>query len=273
MVYEAIEFLDMPSKSRIGHATALGISPKLWIDRTGNRLKISKGEWLDNLIFTSFFLNGNNNLVNLNYEIKDSIDQYWFEIYNEKAPSLHYLKQIFHCRKLDPFTIKNKKNKIYKVDEEEWDYIKILGFEPSSDILESFVNYHNPKYIEEYRKVIEIEISTNWISLLQSLQEEMIKLLNKKNIAIETMPTSNVRISFYENYEQHHIFNWYSPTDDVNKIKPNLIVASDDPGIFVNHLRAEFSHLYQTAIKKGASPQQTITWLKELNHNAKVFRF
>ena len=273
MIYEAVEFLDMPSKSRIGHATALGISPNHWINCIGDNLKISKGEWLDNLIFISFFLSENNELQNLNFEIKDSIDQYWKDIYDEIPLSLHYLKQVYLCRKLDPKTRKNENNKLNELDKQEWDYEKILSFKPSKKVLELFDKYHMPKCIEQYNKMIEIEIDNKWVLLLNALQEKMIKLLNKKNIAIETMPTSNIRISFYENYEQHHIFNWHSPQGDQDKVKPNLVVASDDPGIFMNHLRAEYSHLYQTAIKKGATQQQTISWLKELNQNAKVFRF
>ncbi|QKJ23981.1 hypothetical protein [Poseidonibacter lekithochrous] len=274
MVYEAVMFLDMPAKSRIGHATALGISPTHWIKSIGNKLKISRGEWLDNLIFILFFMDNDSELNTFYSKINDNINRYWYEIYNKTPHDLYTLKQAYLCRKICPSTIKNKiPNRIYEIDNEEWKYEKILDFTPSNKSLELFEDYHNPKYYDKYNEIIEVDINEDEINLLYKLQQNMIKLLNEKNIAIETMPTSNVRISFYENYEQHHIFNWYDPKEDPNKLKPNLVVASDDPGIFVNHLRAEFSHLYQTAIKKGATQQQTIQWLKELNHNAKIFRF
>lgn len=275
MVYEAVEFLDMPAKSRIGHATALGIQPELWINKIGNNLKIFQGEWIDNIIFILFFLDSKDEFHSLKLRLKDDLEYYWKEIYGqeENVPTLNILKQTYFCRKLDPQTLTNKRNKIYKVDEEEWNYKKILGFAPSDRVLDLFKKYHNPKYIKNYNKITTVEISTEWIGLIKSLQKEMILVLNDRNIAIETMPTSNIRISFYENYVEHHIFNWHSPKDSDDTIKPILVVGSDDPGIFSNHLRAEFSHLYQTAIKKGATQQQAIKWLKELNANGKIFRF
>lgn len=44
-------FLPLGSGDRMGHATALGISPELWLGRTGPRLMISIGEHLDNLVY------------------------------------------------------------------------------------------------------------------------------------------------------------------------------------------------------------------------------
>lgn len=101
----------------------------------------------------------------------------------------------------------------------------------------------------------------------------MIQLLNQKQIAIETMPTSNIRISYYQKYSQHHIFNWDSPNKVNALLKPNLVLASDNPGIFGNHMRAEFSHIYQACLENGISHHETIKWLEKLNKNAKAYRF
>jgi len=37
----------------MGHATSLGIEPKLWEERIGKEgaISIEQGEWLDNLVF------------------------------------------------------------------------------------------------------------------------------------------------------------------------------------------------------------------------------
>lgn len=55
-IYEIIEFLDFEHGDRIGHATAIGIDPKLWKNRIGEYISISQGEYLDNLIFVYYFL-------------------------------------------------------------------------------------------------------------------------------------------------------------------------------------------------------------------------
>lgn len=106
------------------------------------------------------------------------------------------------------------------------------------------------------------------------MQTKILKLLNKRHIAIETPPTSNVRISYYDFYHQHHIFRWFHPDPKKRgKVVPFVCVGTDDPGIFATNLRGEFSHLYQAAIENGASVRDTVAWLKELNQNARTFRF
>ncbi len=48
---EAKAFLPLQAGDRMGHATALGITPTLWVSRTGARTVVSTGEHLDNLVY------------------------------------------------------------------------------------------------------------------------------------------------------------------------------------------------------------------------------
>ena len=50
-MYEAVEFLDLHRGDRIGHGTAAGIDPRIWLDHLGEEFPISQGEWLDDLLF------------------------------------------------------------------------------------------------------------------------------------------------------------------------------------------------------------------------------
>ena len=283
MVYEAIFFLDMPPKSRIGHATALGISPTRWRERVGINLEIKQGEWLDNLIFFYYFLSKNSYSAALTNQLKSQIGNFYYLVYGEEAPNENILFLAYHIRKLDPEIVLGYKEKCHNLnvlDYIEFDWKRLIGDLYSSDLLmhkalEELKKYHNPKFYSKYNKLVTINLDEEWDNSLFYLQQELIKILNKKEIAIETMPTSNLRISYYEHYREHHIFNWFHPIDEINKQTetPYLVLASDDPGIFANNLRTEFVHLYEAAMENGATVQETERWLKKLNDNAKRFRF
>lgn len=219
-IYESIIFLDMREYDRIGHATALGIKPKFWREKLNNNLVISKGEWLDNLIFLNHFLN----LKNLNKEI----NKYWKEIYNVDNTPNNILKfNIYLARQLDP-TI---------------DYLKQQK-RLSPTIIMNLKKYHNYKVRKEYDKLILINLSEKFDVYIEKLQNKILAMMKEKKIAIETMLTSNVRISYYDFYKEHHILSWLQ-----NPHCPDLLLACDDPGIFNNNLHIEFSHLFNI-IKK-----------------------
>jgi hypothetical protein len=42
---EALELLDLRAGDRLGHGTAMGISPKLWVNRMPQTIIISRGDW------------------------------------------------------------------------------------------------------------------------------------------------------------------------------------------------------------------------------------
>ncbi len=268
MIYEAVSFLDMPKKSRIGHATALGIDPQFWKKRIGNTLKIRKGEWLDNLIFMNLKLGF------FNQKIMDKIQQYWFEIYNESLNSLSTAIEAYQCRKIDPFVIFDNDDKAFSdFSKEERKYNSLLGFNLTDKVKHMYKKYHTGKYQEKYNELITITLNEISDDIIYDLQNNMIEYLNEHFVAIESIPTSNIKISFYENYEDHHIFRWTNPSQDANDLSPYVVIGSDDPGIFSNSLRTEFSQLYLAALKKGYQPKATIEWLSKLNQNAKVFTF
>ena len=283
MVYEAVIFLDMPPKSRIGHATALGLAPKRWRERIGFRLEIKQGEWLDNLILFYSFLSKNHQLISLANQVKAQIHYYYYLLYNDEAPNDNILLLAYHMRKLDPEILlgyKQKHHSLSPLDAIEYEWNKLLDGLISPKILQEkaikeLEKYHSPKYYTQYNTLVIVDLNEEWDNGLFFFQQELIKILNNKEIAIETMPSSNVRISYYEHYHEHHIFNWFHPKENINSQTetPYLVLASDDPGIFANNLRSEFVHLYEAALENGATIQETEKWLMSLNNNAKRFRF
>jgi adenosine deaminase len=268
-VYEAVEFLEMQSGNRIGHATALGIDPELWSQRLyGSKLTLKQGEWLDDLVFVYLFCVENQELYWLLGKLELEIRTLFGRIYGSSIYySMHHIVEAWKMRKHDPFIALRWREPSLFEDFETIELQKIKGFD--KEVQDLYEDYHDGCKIEKYNKMIEIEpFKIFGVGELKTLQDKMIELLNKKNIAIETLPTSNVRISYYKNYDEHHLIRWLT-----QEPKPTVVVGSDDTGIFMTNLRNEYAHIYQMLQRKFHDDEKALSKIEHLNRNSKAFTF
>ena len=241
-VWEAIHFLGMDESDkwkqcRIGHATALGIEPQFWADKLDSVIVMSKGEWLDSMIFAK-------NLLSSMYDYDEKTDELWEEVYGIPFDDIKAW-----------VAYKNRRKNPYECEDE---IVKL---------------YNSPEVVEKYNEMIEVSIDKRDIEIMTQLQRKVLKLMKDNEIAIESMITSNVRISYYDKYEQHHIYRWLFPEGAEEDIMPPIVLASDDPGLFNNNMRIEFSHLYEILKKKGIHEGEIETKINELQENANTYTF
>ncbi len=88
-IYEAVVFLNLKDEDRIGHAVALGIDPKLFLQNRRS-ITLTKGEYLDNLLFL-YFLLGQRDDSPISLELlKNRIYRIASEIYNHNFEDKGY---------------------------------------------------------------------------------------------------------------------------------------------------------------------------------------
>lgn len=219
-IYEVYSFLKFQSGDRIGHANALGLNPKAWREKLNNRIVIKKGEWLDNLIFLVVKTKCTDEHI-----IHDIIN-YWQDIYS------------------DTFTIEQ----ILDIGFEAY---KLRQYAYDSDIESKFIHQHKDTVLDIYKKYLfytyttydddlEIQLDEKFDSYINGLQDVILLELAQKEVIIESMISSNTRISFYNRYKEHHITKWLDKKHNM----PLITLASDDPGIFNTNIFCEYSHLY-----------------------------
>jgi adenosine deaminase len=134
-------------------------------------------------------------------------------------------------------------------------------------------------FVTNYEKIIEIDVelanspaeAVLTKDVFRCLQKQVLKLVRARNLAIESLPTSNVRISFYNKLSEHHIFNWLGVGDEPDMEVP-VVLGSDDPGIFATTLRNEYAHLLQE-LDKRVSKTESIDILSRIIRNGKVWNF
>jgi len=283
-VYESVKFLELEPQNRIGHGTAVGICPELWIERAGEKIAIAQGEWLDNLICSYYILMQSPDFQHEANRISHEMSTYFNKIYNNsdsdpipfntsllvEAWLLRYLDPVIAC---DEYKLNNKLKEIFLFEHIEWDIIN----EKKKENLQAFnlfKKYHSHKIILEYNEIIEVRSDYLSAEVMYYLQEEVLKLINSKSIAIESLPTSNVRISYYHNHYEHHIYRWLTGKwKDRQGERPIVVLGSDDPGIFGTSVQNEYAHVYELLKEKGMPERQVYQMLKEMNDHSRAYAF
>lgn len=282
-VYEAITFLNMGVGSRIGHGTAIGIAPDIWLDTIPKKLIIPRGEWLLDLIFAARFL-PTERLVDIRQETLNIAHQI-FGSKHTKAQTLHELDTFFDARSFIPRFVSH----IYDKDngraaglscisnsEEEYEAIRQFINQRGSAWIPLFLLWFTDKDVRR-RMTETIEVPANFPDSrhLLLLQQRVQKLVAEKDIVIESPPVSNLRISQYKLLPQHHLLRWLGVPGHTfeGDVHMNICMGSDDPGIFVTDIKNEYYHLYNMLREAHLSPQESIDKLRELNRNGRIYAF
>lgn len=279
-VHETIGFLKMGAGDRIGHGLALGLDPQCWQEETGGSVFLSRGEWLDNLVWLFGLLQQMPTLPFSKTDLLMRIEQEAMHIYsdNEVRPSAVLLLQADKWRALDPAW--------------HWRGDQLLAFplriraflEDESRRLAQRLpkeaaelhkqNLADARVLLKRDEIIEVPVDPAWSEPMRHLQNGLLDLLAKKKIAIEVNPSSNTSISSIESVMEHPIFRW-KPPEDGNQSSSDLaiVIGSDDPGIFSTELIHEYALLMRAAEERGVSIRHMQQWSKDLRDMSLTFSF
>ncbi|MCD7935503.1 MAG: hypothetical protein LUG98_01440 [Tannerellaceae bacterium] len=299
-IYEAVVFNDLRSGDRIGHATATGISPSVWKANVGSTILMRRGEYLDDLVFVYHLImervKKNPRLEAFKSKIPflaNHIQEYGSFIYHVYAP-LKVYENAWMLRKYCPMTLKTQSlelesawqvfwsdnplkpaEEIVTFDFEEWCEIREEVQEPVTDeSVRLLMKYHNQGYHEKYNEIIEVNIEECFtLKEIELLQLAILDFLHEKEIVIETLPTSNVRIGHHSSFHTYHLWNWLQWEKQGHSIPP-IVVGTDDTGIFATNIFNEFANIYcfLTHTKK-LSHNHAMEIIQRLERNARIYRF
>lgn len=284
-IYETIEFCNLQKTDRIGHATAAGIDVERWSQIVGDEILISQGCHLDNMIFI-YHLIANSKLKKLGKVLPalvSEINNLSYLIYNEYCtPAI--LEQAWLMRASCPLHIFSSHHSNLKIqgvfDDFELNWPVEKGFiesqenKDSSKIYKLYKKYHSKDYRKNYDKIISVSpFSILSAKKLKSLQLEVLKYMANKEIVIESLPTSNIRIGFHKNFSTYHLKNWIKWSMEGHKIPP-IVLGSDDTGIFATNIYNEYANTYCTLINEEfLSIDEGMDVIKKINYNSILYRF
>ncbi len=304
VVCEAVDFLQLRSGDRIGHATALGVDPTLWRETMPIQITLKRGDWLLDLLYAWNLLQGQRQMDDVIQRLIDDICQHGYAIFQKQHVSSHFLKKVFDLRHLDPLVLmdmfhravsimeKNNYNpdahfefaqaveeirklpNIFRLNQiEEGEAYRAFCRE-APEVMEMLLMWQSSKEIWE-RSQARIEIPADYFSdeILELLQRLAMRKLVEKSIVVETLPTSNLRIGQYREMGQHHSLRWLKADSDGGEVTPLVALGTDDPGVFFTDIKGEFYHIFASLCKRGVNAQRALDILIRVNQCGERYAF
>jgi len=275
-IYETVDFLDFSHGDRIGHASATGTDVNTWSDILGNEIFMPHGIYLDDLIFSySFILE--EKIECLYYKlplIEKKVKELCYKIYDQVF-DIEILISSWKKRKYNPSLICRKNsNELFFGMKENTDG-SIYKFIEVNDMEFSILKkYNNLTFRKKYKMTTKVSICEIFdLNELEILQKNLLAFLHKREIVIETLPTSNLRIGYHRNLSSYQLFNWYKWNLDGESIPP-IVLGTDDPGVFSTNIYNEYAMVYCYLVyEKKQSRDNVINFLENICRNSNVYVF
>ncbi|WP_447779107.1 hypothetical protein [Aeromonas veronii] len=281
---DAIRFLPLCNGDRLGHCTGIGITPALWRRSLPQTINIKKETHLLDLIFTWRILRHNHTMLKwANIAASEAITLAKKIFKRLQIYSIEQLDELYCIRDYYPnyeplMSPERWHLRSASVWDDEYKRIDNLIFSPEKkSLLTLYQSWLFDQAVRVERNAM-LTLPTNWLpdDAIIALQQAVMSAVAIKNIAIESPPTSNTRISQYVEVKEHHVFRWMGlPEHTIQGDTPmSVCLASDDPGIFVTDIKAEFYHLFSILTQQmQLSPHDALSHVSILNENGRIFRF
>lgn len=291
-MFDALELLGLCEGDRIGHGTAMGISPDLWLKRMPRGVYIRKDDWLLDLLSTWRLLKmiGETGLA---YKLEAELTELGSELFGlqinsttlERVMKLRELNIEFLAKRFSSISENAKKNESEKLVEFVTPLSDIEMAEAKKVDEAIKVNLNDCSLLWKWLSDTEIRsrgrqltlVDTEYLSVRDyiKIQQALMIVVKERRVLIETLPSSNVRISQYESFDEHHVFRWMGLPGYAQPGDPEIMVTlgSDDPGIFAGDLAGEFYQLYAVLQGLGLSDKKALNYISELNERGREYRF
>ena len=291
-IAEALTFLNLGEGDRIGHGTALGVSPRLWMARTGARLMLPLAEQYDNAVFVWDVLSRSGSTRPPPTWLTGEIARLSSEIHG-RSISPQIAADAWRMRSVDVLQILQLERRygltsgdaraIVEAAKDEAMQALSAGARLDAEMLADSIEAHPEAYrvfrerhrvgakLKELREVRAAQYDDDE---LRELQDLTLGDLNAAGIAIETLPSSNVRIGVYRDLTEHHLFRWLGLTGETLRNPPTVCVGSDDTGIFATSLRNEYAAVWDVLVRhmdRNTTEAEAI--IEGLNRNGWARRF
>lgn len=281
-MWEVLTLLNFRDGDRIGHGTAMGIRPSLWLERMPGTVTLSRGEWMLGVLAAWQLLRDVPEMQvcahRLQRELEDIANQIFLRSLTarevERAMSLRGLDRRDLMRHQTGAT-----DSYHEPLSELWrEESKLVSLECKSQpqavgLLWEWLSDAGVLARADERIIKE----THFLDALSyvRLQQALMRQVADRGILIETLPSSNVRISQYYHLDEHHSLRWMRVPGHVMDGDPEIMVClgSDDPGIFAGDIETEFYLLYAALRRSDLGDSEALRRLSVLNERGRIYRF
>lgn len=310
-VEEAMIFLNLHNGDRLGHCLALGTDVRNYYEMRSHTICSTKQVLLDNMAWLHHKCKRLMGYTPLCYYLESTFHNLFLQVYGDdkyKEGKFNYDK-VFdvenNLRAMDniqdyylSWLLRGNSPTFASDDdiepqsdiEREWLNASInhhLGVElarSNKNALEIHENYHNDRVVEKGSEAqtftIREEYRNDFYSLIEEIQEHLLRKIEKKRISIECNPSSNYKIGEIRRYDEHPIIRFFNsglstpyPSHDIA-----VSINTDDQGVFSTSLEREYSLIALAMERKQSegfknSPRKIIEWLDKIREMSVEQRF
>lgn len=263
---DSIRFLGLNNGSRLGHAIAIGAKPSSYYENRGYQIIMSKQRMLDVLVWV--LATCRIAQIRMSSDFEKQLTDKSKELYKEIGYSIPYDEKKYYQSML-----LRSDDIIPKVEKSLWDKTSLclddqcVEARKEQDVEKLCTIYLSNKDIWNEGNVVDMFIYHKDISsIVEQIQNYMMAIIVKKKIAIESNPSSNVKIGPIDGYNSHPCFCFLS-----NGI--NVSVNTDDKGIFATSLPNEYSLIANAYCQNGHTVTEAALLIGRLKTNAHKQRF
>ena len=256
---EAIQFLDLSSGSRLGHALALGMDPDFYYSKRHRYIIIPAQILLDNLVWMMF------KAMDHNIRLQPKTSLFICEEFAALTESLGYGE----CK-----------------EAQYWESMKRRGDDPAvADVNTNLTVYHlldiywhSTETRKQGNKVLTKRLPESFVEDVKKIQDSIFSEIEQKGLFIETNPTSNLMIGGFGKYIDLPLFQFHSVGTEGHKLP--VSINTDDKGVFATSLTNEYS-LVAAALRKEKDPngnrmwndKQIVDYLRQIARYGNLSRF
>ena len=258
-VDEAVTYLKFHAGDRIGHGTALGISPDRW-QRYNPFVVLPRGEALDNYLWAYYVLSQdtvecNSTLITYlerrvyelakeiygkeqNISLQVLVEGYlqMFETHTDHYHKCVEAKDIGFCREVRD----GNYNRIL------WNGVKIA------------LARHCKKFLTELECPIHYEVTPQDIQITEILQKILCQKLGRSGIVVEMNPSSNIAIGEVDKITEHQVYKLNRPGGECNVM---VCINSDNPTVYHTNVSNELAYIYYGMLYNGVSRENALKWI------------
>jgi hypothetical protein len=281
---EALELLDLRAGDRLGHGTAMGIAPKLWIDRMPQNIIINRGEWfLSVLAAWRLMCKQPVGLEKVAHTLTAELGLRSVELFGqhlnpyecEQAMGLRSLslQEVYHwVTNGRQFPIAQPRSEQWRKEMEDV-HSKATANPIAFDV---YWRWQIDKDLwKKSEELIEVKSDYLQASHYLLLQQALMQEVADRGVVIETLPSSNVRISQYKHFSEHHALRWMREPSATPPDDPEILVSlgSDDPGFFSTDIETEFHHMFFALKHSGLNEAEALQRVAQINERGRIYRF
>lgn len=281
-MWEALTLLDLRDGDRIGHGTAMGIRPSLWLDRMPGMLTLSRGEWMTGILAAWQLLRDVPEMQTCAYRLQRELEVIAGQIFGRSLSA----RDVEHAMALRGLSRRDLMQ--YWAGEADSHQESLSELWREETTLARTTCQTQPQaaaLLWEWLSNEDVQVRADELIVKEAhfldapsylrLQQALMRQVADRGVLIETLPSSNVRISQYHHVGEHHSLRWMRVPGHVEAGDPEIMVClgSDDPGIFASDLETEFYLLYAALRRSGLGDSEALHRLSVLNERGRTYRF